>query len=68
MTCSPLGHLPSNRFYRITMDLERVPPPVIEDSSLTDWASIGFGGFGQIFKARHQRWCDYVAIKLLHYG
>ncbi|XP_034425200.1 receptor-interacting serine/threonine-protein kinase 3 isoform X2 [Hippoglossus hippoglossus] len=48
------------------MDLERVHPPVIEDSSLTSWVSIGSGGFGQIYKVRHQGWCCDVAIKLLH--
>ncbi|KAG8006000.1 Receptor-interacting serine/threonine-protein kinase 3 [Nibea albiflora] len=42
-------------------------PALIEDSSLADWKVIGSGGFGQIFKARHQKWgCD-VAIKLLHH-
>ncbi|XP_060922436.1 receptor-interacting serine/threonine-protein kinase 3-like [Limanda limanda] len=48
------------------MDLEGVPPPVIEDSSLTGWVSIGSGGFGEIYKARHKGWCSDVAIKLLH--
>ncbi|XP_060922580.1 receptor-interacting serine/threonine-protein kinase 3-like [Limanda limanda] len=57
------------------MDPEGVPPPVnmalpdpviIEDSSLTDWVSIGAGGFGDIYKARHKGWCLDVAIKLLH--
>ena len=47
------------------MDLEGVPPPVIEDSILTDWVSIGAGGFGEIYKAKHQQWCSNVAIKLL---
>ncbi|KAM9335132.1 receptor-interacting serine/threonine-protein kinase 3 [Symphorus nematophorus] len=40
---------------------------VIVDSSLTNWAVIGSGGFGQIYKARHYEWCCDVAIKLLHY-
>ncbi|XP_062240026.1 receptor-interacting serine/threonine-protein kinase 3 isoform X2 [Platichthys flesus] len=48
------------------MDLEGVPPPVIEDSILTDWVSIGAGGFGEIYKAKHKRWNYDVAIKLLH--
>ncbi|XP_053272639.1 receptor-interacting serine/threonine-protein kinase 3 [Pleuronectes platessa] len=48
------------------MDLEGVPPPVIENSILTDWVSIGAGGFGEIYKAKHQGWCLDVAIKLLH--
>ncbi|XP_036968134.1 receptor-interacting serine/threonine-protein kinase 3 isoform X2 [Acanthopagrus latus] len=42
-------------------------PVLIEDSSLTDWKVIGSGGFGQIYKARHQKWCCDVAIKLLHH-
>ncbi|XP_060922583.1 receptor-interacting serine/threonine-protein kinase 3-like [Limanda limanda] len=48
------------------MDLEGVPPPVIKDSILTGWILIGAGGFGEIYKARHQGWCSDVAIKLLH--
>ncbi|XP_073331055.1 receptor-interacting serine/threonine-protein kinase 3 [Pagrus major] len=44
-----------------------VVPVLIEDSSLTDWEVIGSGGFGQIYKARHQKWCCDVAIKLLHH-
>ncbi|CAB1416199.1 unnamed protein product [Pleuronectes platessa] len=40
-------------------------PVMIEDSSLTNWHQIGSGGFGQIYKARHKRWCYEVAIKLL---
>ncbi|XP_053271623.1 uncharacterized protein LOC128429822 isoform X2 [Pleuronectes platessa] len=57
------------------MDPEGVPLPVnmalpapvmIEDSILTNWVSIGAGGFGEIYKARHQGWCLDVAIKLLH--
>ncbi|CAB1436967.1 unnamed protein product, partial [Pleuronectes platessa] len=44
-----------------------LPAPVmIEDSILTNWVSIGAGGFGEIYKARHQGWCLDVAIKLLH--
>ncbi|XP_060922587.1 receptor-interacting serine/threonine-protein kinase 3-like [Limanda limanda] len=56
------------------MDPEGVPPPVnmalpdpvlIEDSDLIGWDLIGSGGFGEIYKARHQGWCLDVAIKLL---
>ncbi|KAE8279347.1 Receptor-interacting serine/threonine-protein kinase 3 [Larimichthys crocea] len=45
----------------------QLAPALIEDSSLADWTVIGSGGFGQIFKARHQKWCCDVAIKLLHH-
>lgn len=50
------------------MALSSCPAPtIIEDCSLTDWKVIGSGGFGQIYKARHLKWCSDVAIKLLHY-
>ncbi|XP_039996169.1 receptor-interacting serine/threonine-protein kinase 3 [Xiphias gladius] len=50
------------------MALSSSPTPVlIGDSSLGVWEVIGSGGFGQIYKARHQQWCCDVAIKLLHY-
>lgn len=50
------------------MALSSFPDPtLIEDSSLTNWTVIGSGGFGQIFKARHQKWCCDVAVKLLHH-
>ncbi|KAM6908988.1 receptor-interacting serine/threonine-protein kinase 3 [Xenentodon cancila] len=50
------------------MALNSCPAPVeIEDSALEGWKVIGSGGFGQIYKARHRRWCCDVAIKLLHY-
>ena len=42
-------------------------PVVIEDSALEGWEVIDSGGFGQVHKARHQKWCCDVAIKLLHY-
>uniref|UniRef100_A0A3Q3X8L3 Protein kinase domain-containing protein n=1 Tax=Mola mola TaxID=94237 RepID=A0A3Q3X8L3_MOLML len=42
-------------------------PTLIEESNLTDWKVIGSGGFGQIYSARHHKWCCSVAIKLLHY-
>ncbi|TKS93116.1 Receptor-interacting serine/threonine-protein kinase 3 [Collichthys lucidus] len=45
----------------------QLAPALIEDSSLADWTVIGSGGFGQIFKARHRKWCCDVAIKLLHH-
>ncbi|XP_054877335.1 receptor-interacting serine/threonine-protein kinase 3 isoform X2 [Poeciliopsis prolifica] len=40
---------------------------VVEDSDLEGWEVIGSGGFGQVYKAKHLRWCFDVAIKLLHY-
>ncbi|XP_060922584.1 receptor-interacting serine/threonine-protein kinase 3-like [Limanda limanda] len=44
-----------------------LPTPVlIEDSDLTSWEWIGFGGFGEIYKAKHPLWDYEVAIKLLH--
>ncbi|KAM7366482.1 hypothetical protein PAMP_015920 [Pampus punctatissimus] len=44
-----------------------VAPVLIDNSSLEGWEVIGSGGFGQIYKARHQLWCCDVAVKLLHY-
>ncbi|XP_014264874.3 receptor-interacting serine/threonine-protein kinase 3 [Maylandia zebra] len=38
----------------------------IGDSDLDDWEVKGSGGFGQVYKARHQMWCCDVAVKLLH--
>uniref|UniRef100_A0A3Q4I9K3 Receptor-interacting serine-threonine kinase 3 n=1 Tax=Neolamprologus brichardi TaxID=32507 RepID=A0A3Q4I9K3_NEOBR len=35
-------------------------------SDLDDWEVKGSGGFGQVYKARHQKWCCDVAVKLLH--
>ncbi|XP_026154501.1 receptor-interacting serine/threonine-protein kinase 3 isoform X2 [Mastacembelus armatus] len=46
---------------------KRAQTLLIGDSCLDDWQVIGSGGFGQIYKARHQQWCCDVAIKLLHY-
>uniref|UniRef100_A0A3B3VW03 Receptor-interacting serine-threonine kinase 3 n=1 Tax=Poecilia latipinna TaxID=48699 RepID=A0A3B3VW03_9TELE len=40
---------------------------VVKDTDLEDWEVIGSGGFGQIYKAKHRQWCEFVAIKLLHY-
>ncbi|GAA6222679.1 receptor-interacting serine/threonine-protein kinase 3-like isoform X1 [Lates japonicus] len=52
----------------VNMALSSCPAPVlIGDSSLEGWKVIGSGGFGQIYKARHHKWCCDVAIKLLHY-
>ncbi|RVE60306.1 hypothetical protein OJAV_G00179820 [Oryzias javanicus] len=39
---------------------------LVEDSALQNWRVVDSGGFGQIFRARHQQWCCDVAIKLLH--
>ncbi|XP_061565748.1 receptor-interacting serine/threonine-protein kinase 3 [Cololabis saira] len=50
------------------MALSSCPVPVeIENSALEGWKVIGSGGFGQIYKARHRKWCCDVAIKLLHH-
>ncbi|XP_040887388.1 receptor-interacting serine/threonine-protein kinase 3 [Toxotes jaculatrix] len=50
------------------MALSSCPAPVlIGDPCLSGWEVIGSGGFGQIYKARHDKWCCDVAIKLLHY-
>lgn len=40
---------------------------VIRDDCLLDWKSIGTGGFGQIYRAKHKTLGMDVAIKLLHY-
>ncbi|XP_043101806.1 receptor-interacting serine/threonine-protein kinase 3 isoform X2 [Puntigrus tetrazona] len=40
---------------------------VIGDECLQDWTSIGTGGFGQIYRAKHKTLGMDVAIKLLHY-
>ncbi|XP_006789509.1 ankyrin repeat and protein kinase domain-containing protein 1-like isoform X3 [Neolamprologus brichardi] len=46
------------------MELERPKFESVETENLEKWKLIGFGGFGQVFKARHKKWrCD-VAIKL----
>ncbi|KAG7221477.1 hypothetical protein INR49_002452 [Caranx melampygus] len=42
-------------------------PVLIGESHLGGWKVIGSGGFGQIFKARHQMLCCDVAVKLLHH-
>lgn len=42
-------------------------PALIGESDLGGWKVIGSGGFGQIFKARHQKLCCDVAVKLLHH-
>ncbi|XP_068163779.1 receptor-interacting serine/threonine-protein kinase 3 [Antennarius striatus] len=50
------------------MELSSYPAlHVVEDTSLTEWEVIGSGGFGQIYKARHRKWCCNVAIKLLYH-
>ncbi|KAK5848236.1 hypothetical protein PBY51_005868 [Eleginops maclovinus] len=49
-----------------TMAMSCLTPILIKDSSLVGWKQIGSGGFGQIYKARHQEWACDVAIKLLY--
>lgn len=44
-----------------------IHPILIEDTNLEYWKVIGSGGFGQVYKARHHKWCCDVAVKLLHY-
>lgn len=41
-------------------------PITVKDSCLDSWTKIGSGGFGQIYKVRHKKFCFDVAIKLLH--
>lgn len=45
----------------------RIGFEVIRDDCLLDWKSIGTGGFGQIYRAKHKTLGMDVAIKLLHY-
>uniref|UniRef100_A0A9J8DL36 Protein kinase domain-containing protein n=2 Tax=Cyprinus carpio TaxID=7962 RepID=A0A9J8DL36_CYPCA len=40
---------------------------VIRDECLRGWRSVGTGGFGQIYRAKHKTLGMDVAIKLLHY-
>ncbi|XP_026122240.1 receptor-interacting serine/threonine-protein kinase 3 [Carassius auratus] len=40
---------------------------VIRDECLQGWRSVGTGGFGQIYRAKHKTLGMDVAIKLLHY-
>ncbi|XP_028261634.1 receptor-interacting serine/threonine-protein kinase 3 [Parambassis ranga] len=42
-------------------------PTLVGESCLEQLKLIGSGGFGQIYKARHQTWCCDVAIKVLHF-
>ncbi|XP_037308480.1 receptor-interacting serine/threonine-protein kinase 3-like isoform X1 [Pungitius pungitius] len=37
----------------------------VGDESLEEWEKIGFGGFGDVYKARHKTWRFDVAIKIL---
>ncbi|XP_036068336.1 receptor-interacting serine/threonine-protein kinase 3 isoform X2 [Oryzias melastigma] len=36
------------------------------NDSLSDWTQIGKGGFGNVYKAKHEKMGHYVAIKLLN--
>ncbi|XP_048827663.1 receptor-interacting serine/threonine-protein kinase 4 isoform X3 [Brienomyrus brachyistius] len=38
----------------------------VDDSNLNSWVEIGRGGFGQVFKVRHNPWGITVAVKVLH--
>lgn len=50
------------------MELQRPKFESVGNESLENWQLIGFGGFGQVFKARHKKWrCD-MAIKLLQHA
>ncbi|XP_068611902.1 receptor-interacting serine/threonine-protein kinase 3 [Brachionichthys hirsutus] len=40
---------------------------IVQDTCLAEWEVIGSGGFGQVYKARHRKWCCNVAIKLLYH-
>ncbi|XP_035499097.1 receptor-interacting serine/threonine-protein kinase 3 isoform X3 [Scophthalmus maximus] len=40
----------------------------VGSESLEKWESVGSGGFGHVYKARHRDWGFDVAIKLLHDG
>ncbi|XP_032380436.1 receptor-interacting serine/threonine-protein kinase 3 [Etheostoma spectabile] len=39
---------------------------LVSDTSLDNWESVGSGGFGCVYKARHKDWGINVAIKILH--
>ncbi|XP_078804051.1 receptor-interacting serine/threonine-protein kinase 3-like isoform X2 [Oryzias latipes] len=39
---------------------------MFDDDSLLDWTEIGKGGFGSVYKARHNKMGHDVAIKILH--
>lgn len=41
---------------------------LVGDTSLEKWESVGSGGFGHVYKARHKDWGFDVAIKILHEG
>lgn len=40
----------------------------IGNDSLEEWESVGCGGFGHVYKARHKDWIFDVAIKILRDG
>ncbi|XP_063042894.1 receptor-interacting serine/threonine-protein kinase 3 [Engraulis encrasicolus] len=46
----------------------KLPSILIRDSSLSSWEVIGSGGFGQIYRTKHERWGMDVAIKVLHHS
>ncbi|KAM4619348.1 receptor-interacting serine/threonine-protein kinase 3-like isoform 2-T2 [Polymixia lowei] len=41
------------------------PDVKIDDEVLQNWETIGSGGFGQVYRARHKKWGFDVAIKIL---
>lgn len=41
---------------------------IVDDKSLDKWESVGSGGFGHVYKARHKDWGFDVAIKILLHG
>lgn len=41
--------------------------PVVNES-LDKWESVGCGGFGHVYRARHKDWGFDVAIKILRDG
>uniref|UniRef100_A0A3P9LMT8 Protein kinase domain-containing protein n=1 Tax=Oryzias latipes TaxID=8090 RepID=A0A3P9LMT8_ORYLA len=44
----------------------KLEPKRFDNDSLSEWTLIGQGGFGNVYKARHQKMGHYVAIKLLN--
>ncbi|XP_068459611.1 receptor-interacting serine/threonine-protein kinase 3-like isoform X2 [Clinocottus analis] len=50
------------------MELRSHKPEPVGDASLEKWESLGQGGFGYVYKARHKDLCIDVAIKILRDG